>query len=170
MISERSRDTKNWSNYAENSDLQYLPYFDHIKAVVEQKTLLSKNKTRKIIKNIVYSWLCILNRDPRHIYKNVNWHTSALKSCHTKLREHDEVFSIALWAGDTCGAVASLFLINPALKTRLMNPFSGTAAAARTHPLRRTVILIGGKTHPTAPETHTHTHQHSARCCIQGKV
>ncbi len=49
MISERSRDTKNWSNYAENSALQYLPYFDHIKAVVEQKTLLSKNTTRKII-------------------------------------------------------------------------------------------------------------------------
>ncbi len=48
MISEGSCDTEDWSNDAENSASQYLPYFDHIKAVVEQKTLLSKIKNRKI--------------------------------------------------------------------------------------------------------------------------
>lgn len=70
----------------------------------------------------------------------------------TQLGEDDEVFSVALWTGDTCCAVASLLLIDPALQTGLVNPLSGATAATWTYPLCRAVILICGKAHPTAPE------------------
>lgn len=79
------------------------------------------------------------------------------KFCHTELREHDQVLSVALWASDARCAVPSLFLVHPALQTRLVNPLSGTTATARTHPLRRPVVLVCGETHPTTPGTNTRT-------------
>lgn len=83
------------------------------------------------------------------------------KICHTELGENNEVLRVALWAGDARCAVATLFLVHPALQTRLVNPLSGTTTTARTHPLRRPVVLVCGETHPTTPATNTHT---SALC------
>ncbi len=111
---------------------------------------------------MVYSWLRILNRDPRHIYKNVNWHTSALKNCHTKLREHDEVFSIALWAGDTCGAVPPLFLHQPQRWrhdwwTHLVEP---RQRHGRTHSAVRSSSSVAKHTQQLLKNTHTQRQKH----------
>lgn len=74
----------------------------------------------------------------------------------TQFGKDNEVFCIALWAGYTCCAVASLFLVHPALQAGLVNPLGGAAAAARANPLCRAVIFVRGKAHPAAPKTNTH--------------
>lgn len=94
-----------------------------------------------------------------HSMVNVNMSRMLHRFCHTELGEHNEVLRVALWAGDACCAIASLFLVHPTLQTRLVNPFSGTTATARTHPLRRPVVLVRGETHPTAPGTNTYRKQ-----------
>lgn len=75
----------------------------------------------------------------------------------TQFWKDDEVFCIALWAGHTCRAVAPLLLVHPALQAGLVNPFGRAAAATRTHPLCRAVVLVCGKAHPAAPKNkHTY--------------
>lgn len=70
----------------------------------------------------------------------------------TQFRKDDEVFCIALWAGHACCAVAPLFLVHPALQAGLVDPLGGAATATRAHPLCCAVVLVRGKTHPTAPK------------------
>lgn len=85
----------------------------------------------------------------RHASQDLN----ILEISPTQLGKDNEVFGIALRAGDASRAVAPLLLVHPALQTGLVHPLGGAAAAARTHPLGRAVILIRGEAHPAAPES-----------------
>lgn len=71
----------------------------------------------------------------------------------TQFGKHNEVFCIALRAGNTSCAVASLLLVDPTLQTGLVHPLGRATAAARTHPFSCAVILVCGKAYPTAPES-----------------
>lgn len=89
---------------------------------------------------------------PQH-HQNLN----ILEISPTQFGKDNEVFSIALRAGDASCAVAPLLLVDPALQTDLVHPLGGAAAAARTHPLSRAVVFICGKAHPAAPESRERT-------------
>lgn len=58
------------------------------------------------------------------------------------------IFSSTLRAADGSSAVSFLLLVQPALQTRLVDPFRAAFTPAGTHPLCTVVVSLGGKTHP----------------------
>ena len=77
----------------------------------------------------------------------------------TTLWIDDYVDAVALRTGDFHGAVALLFLVDPALKARLVDPLGRSATLARRDPLGRVVVVLVGKAHPTVlPSNSTSNH------------
>lgn len=66
----------------------------------------------------------------------------------THLWEGDVVLGATLWTADRSAAVPLLLFIQPALQTRLVDPFGAALASAWTHPLGAVVVPLGGETHP----------------------
>lgn len=66
----------------------------------------------------------------------------------THLWEGDVVLGATLWTADCPTAVSFLLLIQPALQTRLVDPFGAALASTWTHPLGAAVVSFCGKTHP----------------------
>lgn len=77
-----------------------------------------------------------------------NQNTSVRTKYFTHFGEYNNVLSMALWTGNFCCTVASLFLIYPSLHTVLMNPHCGTTTTAWLDPGRLKVIFICSQAHP----------------------
>lgn len=67
------------------------------------------------------------------------------------------VFSATLRTVDCSSTVSFLLLVQPALQTGLVDPFSAAFTPAGAHPLCTVVVSLSGKTHPTVSAQHTQT-------------
>lgn len=70
------------------------------------------------------------------------------------------IFSATLWAADCSFTVSFLLLVQPALQTGLVDPFSAAFTPAWAHPLRSVVVSLSGKAHPTVSEGIARTYTH----------
>lgn len=76
----------------------------------------------------------------------------------THFGENDAVLSATLWTVNRATTVSFLFLVQPALQTRLVDPFGAAFTPAGAHPFCAAVVPLGGKAHPAvSANTNTHT-------------